>query len=273
MRAVFFAIVFGLAFWAVAFVYQGSIDGADASWRSFIDLFSDRFLSISRGQPLTVHVAGGVGATIGWLFGIITKEKRRRIEEEVKQKLPSPLSDMKAFTATAERSAICKILDALTLGVCRFYTVPQGNELVVVAFEKYRTSMKPGLGSILSFWGLYQQPWGLVPTKEIIEQFKEELVFTSDGVKCHLDVMICYRITNPGKAVFEVDDYQEGLRQIVQAVLRNECGKLPARSLLASREEMADTLQTTLEKDAEPWGIAVRLVEITQVDMTISTKQ
>ena len=286
MRTLFLAVIFGLGFWVAAFVYWGSIDGVEPTTENLTKLFSDSFLLIIETQPTLVHISGGIGAVLGFLMGIVRKRKSpqyAQAEQQASQSenLPSGTSTagpssyphsivgMHASSTAINKGAITRILDTLTLGICKFYEVQQGYALIVVAFEKYRTSMQPGLGFLLSFWGLYQKPWGAVPIKEIIDPFKNEMVFTNDGVKCYIDVMICYKIIDPGKAIFEVDDYRQGLKEIVRAVLRNECGKLPARSLLKSREEMASLLQSALSEDAKPWGIAVRLVELTQVDIEV----
>ncbi|MEK7729061.1 MAG: SPFH domain-containing protein, partial [candidate division KSB1 bacterium] len=56
------------------------------------------------------------------------------------------------------------------------------------------------------------------------------------------------------------------IRQLVKAALRNECGDLPAMQLLAGRRKLIESLRKTLETDAKPWGISVRLVEITEIN-------
>jgi regulator of protease activity HflC (stomatin/prohibitin superfamily) len=83
-----------------------------------------------------------------------------------------------------------------------------------------------------------------------------------------IDSVVFYTIKDPFKATFEIENYRGAVESLVQATLRNECGNLSARELLAGRQKLADQLRSQLDKDTAPWGIAVRLVEITDIRMT-----
>lgn len=284
MRIIVPLLIFGIIGFVIGFLRWGGIDGGPVTLQGLASLSPVGLVSVLLSQPL-IYLATFVGAVIGLALGLATRKKpeewspvkeNKRSAEEPATRRGAPRRETTAESSptrssvppSVEQPFICKLLGILTLGILHFYVVPQGNALVVTAFGKYRKSVQPGLSPILSLWGIYQKPWGLISTRETIEQLPEESVFTSDGIRCRMDVMICYKIIDAGKALFEVDDYREAIRTIIQAVLRNESGKLPARSLLASREQMAETLRATLAADAEPWGINVRLVEITEIDIT-----
>jgi regulator of protease activity HflC (stomatin/prohibitin superfamily) len=51
---------------------------------------------------------------------------------------------------------------------------------------------------------------------------------------------VYFTITDPAKAIFDVDDYQTAIRELVRAALRNECGDLPAMALLAGRRKLRE---------------------------------
>ncbi len=163
-------------------------------------------------------------------------------------------------------SFACFFLSLLTLGVKKFFSVPQGHEQLITAFGKCVRTVPPGLGSCWSWWGVYQKPFRLVSVKEQVKDYKEEEVFTRDSVRCTINVVVYYTIIDALKAIFEIDNYEEAIRQLVKAALRNECGDLPAMQLLAGRRKLIESLRKTLETDAKPWGISVRLVEITEIN-------
>jgi regulator of protease activity HflC (stomatin/prohibitin superfamily) len=165
------------------------------------------------------------------------------------------------------------ILTLLTLGILKFFIVKQGTTRVIMRFGKFHRAAPPGIGACASFWGLVQRLGPEVSLAEQIDPYDREMVFTADGVKCFIDVIICYKVTDPCKALFEVSNYRDAIKSIVQAVLRNECGKLPARILLSGREQLTCSLRTALEKDAAPWGVAVRLVEIKNIDISVQEKR
>lgn len=160
----------------------------------------------------------------------------------------------------------CFFLTLLTLGIRRFFSVPQGHELLITAFGKCVRTAKPGLGSCRSWWGFYQKPFKLVLVKEQVKDYKEEEVFTRDGVRCTINTVVYFTITDPIKAIFDIDDYEKAIFELVRASLRNECGDFPAMQLLAGRRKLIESLRKTLETDTKPWGISVRLVEITEIN-------
>jgi regulator of protease activity HflC (stomatin/prohibitin superfamily) len=162
----------------------------------------------------------------------------------------------------------CALLTVATLGIARFFSVPQGFVCLVTAFGKYRKKCDPGLGSCLWFWGIYEEPLDPIPTREQVQSYENESVFTRDGVNCMIDSVVFYTIKDSFKATFEIENYRGAVESLVQATLRNECGNLSARELLAGRQKLADQLRSQLDKDTAPWGIAVRLVEITDIRMT-----
>lgn len=161
-----------------------------------------------------------------------------------------------------EDNKLANILTLLTLGIYRFFSVPQGYYRIVTAFGKYIRVSSPGLSSCLTLWGLYQKPGNLIPTMEQVRDYENETIYTKDGVECDIDAVVFFRIDDVMKAIFDVEDYEKAIKNLVQAILRNESGNLSARELLASRKKLAEEIRNHLDKDTAPWGIKVRLVEI-----------
>jgi len=246
-----------------------------------VDTFEE-FWPVAKAQPPLVYICGGIGFLVGfvtglafWIAGCIKARRERKAANVHAGGLVPDRADSKPvykelLRLESERPIVCKLLTVLTLGIFKFYAVPQGEALVVMAFGKNRRACRPGLRILLSFWGLYQRPYKnvpLIPLKENTEPFTNELVFTRDGVRCKLDVLVCYKVVDPRKALFEVDNYQTAIQNIARAVLKNECSRHPGRKLLAAREQIAADVRTALDKDVEPWGVAIRLVEITYRDI------
>jgi regulator of protease activity HflC (stomatin/prohibitin superfamily) len=169
--------------------------------------------------------------------------------------------------AQSDNRLACALLTIATLGIVRFFSVPQGYVCLITAFGRYRRTCNPGLGSCLWLWGIYEQLLDAIPTKEQVRTYDNESVFTRDGVNCIIDTVVFYTIKEPFKATFEIDNYQGAVESLVQATLRNECGNLSARELLAGRQRLASQLRGQLDNDTTPWGISVRLVEITDIKM------
>lgn len=186
-------------------------------------------------------------------------------------------------------SALPAILTLLTLGVRRFFIVEQGEAKIVVRFGKPKYVAQPGLHSCLSLWGLvdrvgrfdYTQatldekgvrqhvrsPRDFIPTREVIDEHRESNILTKDGNRCRLEAVLYYTVSDPMKAVYSVTDYTLAIEKLVQSLLRNESGKYAVRELVTSRENIARELQKSLERETQPWGVSVRLVEIKSIDV------
>jgi regulator of protease activity HflC (stomatin/prohibitin superfamily) len=163
------------------------------------------------------------------------------------------------------RGFLCVLLDVLCLGVLRFYTVPQGYYMVVMAFQKYRTYRGAGLSSIVSLWGSYQQPWPhLVPSQERLEQFAVEGARTTDGIECHIEAFFSFKIVEPGKALFEIFNFSE-IKTIAISLVRDECGKRQAAELLRARAEMSKASKENLKPDADRWGLEIPVFDVLEI--------
>lgn len=169
-------------------------------------------------------------------------------------------------TAAVPIDGLSFLLTVLTLGVWRFFCVPQGYVVIVEAFGRYVRTAVPGLRGCLSFWGLFRRPRMVLPKLEQITHY-QETVFSSDAISVNLKMMLGYRVTDPFKAVYEVDNYQDAITNLVRAVMRNECGRRSARNLLSARQEIGNAIEQTLAKDCGSWGIEVLRVEIEDIEL------
>ncbi len=154
----------------------------------------------------------------------------------------------------------------------QFFSVPQGYVRFITVFGKFVRAVEPGLGSCLSLWGLYQRAGILIPIKEQVTEYAKESVTTKDGVNCLIDTVVFYSVADAMKAVFAVENYHGAIRNLVQAILRNQCGTLSARELLAAREQIANNIRILLDKDTAPWGIRIRLAEIKEIQFESQNK-
>lgn len=152
-------------------------------------------------------------------------------------------------------------------GAIGFETVTQGWVRELTAFGKYRRLLQPGISWYLRIWGLYERPGRWIPSSEQTREWVNQHVLTNDGVECQIAVMICYRIVDAMRALYEIDNYHGAIDRVVQAALRNACGKLRAQEMFSSRDKMVTVLRESLTHDIAPWGVQVRLVEITKLEM------
>jgi len=92
-------------------------------------------------------------------------------------------------------------------------------------------------------------------------------IITKDNVSVKVNAVVYYRVMDPIKAVVSVEDYNFATSQISQTTLRSVIGQVELDELLSNREKINSSLQEIIDKQTDPWGIKVSLVEIKHVDL------
>ena len=93
----------------------------------------------------------------------------------------------------------------------------------------------------------------------------KQRVITEDNVTVDVDAVVYFRITDPEKAVIEVQRYDVATSLLAQTTLRDVLGQKSLDELLSKREELNKALQTLIDQGTDPWGIKVSAVTIRDV--------
>jgi len=97
-----------------------------------------------------------------------------------------------------------------------------------------------------------------IPSQEVI---------TRDNISIKVNAVVYFRVMDPNKAVVEIENYLYGTSQLAQTTLRSVIGQSQLDELLSERDKINIRLQEIIDKQTEPWGIKVSLVETKQVDL------
>jgi len=92
-------------------------------------------------------------------------------------------------------------------------------------------------------------------------------VITRDNISLKVNAVVYFRVVDPNKAVVQVENYLYATSQLAQTTLRSIIGQSQLDELLSERDKINLQLQDLLDKQTEPWGIKVSLVETKQVDL------
>ena len=92
-------------------------------------------------------------------------------------------------------------------------------------------------------------------------------IITRDNVSVKVNAVIYFRVVDPGRAIVEVEDYMYATSQLAQTTLRSVLGESELDQLLSERDEINKNLQDILDRQTDPWGIKVSMVEIKHVDL------
>jgi regulator of protease activity HflC (stomatin/prohibitin superfamily) len=92
-------------------------------------------------------------------------------------------------------------------------------------------------------------------------------VITRDNVTVKVSAVVYFRVIDALKTVIEVRDYYAATQLLAQTTLRSVCGQVELDELLAEREKLNAQLAEILDKQTEPWGIKVTIVEVRSIDL------
>jgi regulator of protease activity HflC (stomatin/prohibitin superfamily) len=100
-----------------------------------------------------------------------------------------------------------------------------------------------------------------VPTQDVISR---------DNVSVKVNAVIYFRVTDPQKAIINVERYFEATSQLAQTTLRSVLGQHDLDEMLSERNKLNNDIQAILDEQTEAWGIKVSNVEIKHVDLNES---
>src|SRR5262245_52869060 len=90
---------------------------------------------------------------------------------------------------------------------------------------------------------------------------------TKDSVTVKVNAVLWYRVVDPAKAILEVADFRAAVYQVALTSLRNIIGQHVLDEVLKERDKINDKLRVLVDKDTEPWGVKVEMVEMKDVEI------
>ncbi len=152
--------------------------------------------------------------------------------------------------------------------------VPQATVLLIERLGRFNRVASGGLNVITPF---LDRPRGFNWTGirpgttqiDLREQFTDLLpqpVITRDNVTIMVDSVIYWQITDPIKAVYEVNDLVGGIIQLTITAMRNVIGELDLDHALSSRDTINSKLRVMLDDATHKWGVKVTRVELKNIN-------
>ncbi|NIA31701.1 MAG: slipin family protein [Actinobacteria bacterium] len=112
-----------------------------------------------------------------------------------------------------------------------------------------------------------------VGLRTIVMDVPPQDVITKDNVSIKVNAVLYFRVVDPSKAIVEVEDYLYATSQLAQTTLRSVLGQAELDELLASRDKINHELQAIIDRQTDPWGIKVSLVEVKHVDLPVEMQR
>lgn len=92
-------------------------------------------------------------------------------------------------------------------------------------------------------------------------------IITKDNVTVRVNAVTYFNVTEPVRAIVQVQNYTFATSQIAQTTLRSVIGGVQLDELLVNRDEINAHLQSIIDGITDEWGIKVTLVEVKDVEL------
>jgi regulator of protease activity HflC (stomatin/prohibitin superfamily) len=140
---------------------------------------------------------------------------------------------------------------------------------VIFRWGKLRGARGPGLIFLVPFIDRMVRMDLRVVTIDVPRQE----VMTRDNVPATVDAVVYFRVVDPEAAVVKVENFLKASSLVAQTTLRSVLGQSELDELLAHREKINLQLQAIIDRQTEPWGVKVSMVEVRDVVLPDSMKR
>jgi regulator of protease activity HflC (stomatin/prohibitin superfamily) len=140
--------------------------------------------------------------------------------------------------------------------------VAQFEKGMVMRLGKYRSTVDSGL----TFLVPVIEDLIKVDMRERVINVEPQKVITKDNVSVTVDAVIYYRIIDPVKATFEVQNFAYAATTLAQTNLRNLIGDKSLDETLTARDLINANLRNVLDEATNTWGVKVTRVEVQKID-------
>lgn len=151
---------------------------------------------------------------------------------------------------------------AVVFVVSSLKIVPQQTAFVVENLGKFSKILEAGPHFIFPVINVVRYRHSL---KEFVLDIPEQVCITRDNVSVTVDGVIFFRVVDPYKASYGINNYTQGIIQLAQTTLRSEIGKLDLDKTFEERETVNAAVVMAIDHATDPWGVKVLRYEIKSI--------
>src|SRR3982750_1128092 len=152
--------------------------------------------------------------------------------------------------------------------------VPQATVMLIERLGRFSRVASSGLNIIVPFIDkpravFWTNNRGAVTSIDLREQYIDlppQPVITRDNVTIHVDSVVYWQITDPVKAVYEMNDLIGGIVQLTITGMRAVMGDMDLDHTLSQRDQINAKLRLILDEATDKWGVKGTRVDIKNVN-------
>src|ERR1700745_1823701 len=105
-----------------------------------------------------------------------------------------------------------------------------------------------------------------VDMREQVISVPPQKLITKDNVTVEVDAVVYYKVVDPVKSQFEVQDFGYACTTLAQTNLRNLIGDRTLDETLVARDMINTNLRQVLDEATNGWGVKVTRVEVQKIE-------
>ena len=140
--------------------------------------------------------------------------------------------------------------------------VRQSEVYIIERLGKFHKIADAGLTIIVPFFDHLRS---VVSLKQQTMDIPPQGVITKDNVTITIDTVVFYKITDPAKAVYEIQNLKKGIEYLAITTIRDIVGKMDLDQTFSSRDAINDKLRVLLDEATDQWGCKIDRVEIKDI--------
>ena len=140
--------------------------------------------------------------------------------------------------------------------------VNQYEKGIVMRLGKFHGMVPSGLAIIMPLTDSVIR----VDMREQVISVPPQKLITKDNVTVEVDAVVYYKVVDPVKSQFEVQDFGYACTTLAQTNLRNLIGDRTLDETLVARDMINTNLRHVLDEATNGWGVKVTRVEVQKID-------
>src|SRR5689334_11139578 len=157
---------------------------------------------------------------------------------------------------------VATLLVAVILLVRSARIVNQYEKGIVMRMGKFHGLVSSGLTIIMPLTDSIIR----VDMREQVISVPPQKLITKDNVTVEVDAVVYYKVVDPVKSQFEVQDFGYACTTLAQTNLRNLIGDRTLDETLVARDMINTNLRHVLDEATNNWGVKVTRVEVQKID-------
>ena len=141
--------------------------------------------------------------------------------------------------------------------------VRQSEVYVIERLGKFHKIADAGLTIIVPF---FDRVRSVVSLKQQTMDIPPQGVITKDNVTITIDTVVFYQVTDPAKAVYEIQSLKKGIEYLSITTIRDIVGKMDLDETFSSRDGINTQLRAILDEATDRWGCKIDRVEVKDIN-------